>query len=69
MLVSGLCQNNKIKIVRAASVKFDFFCPCFVFQMPKLQFYIYYAMPNAPQNTPNWKRHSAATATRQSAGY
>jgi hypothetical protein len=23
MLVSELCQNNKIKIVRAASVKFD----------------------------------------------
>jgi hypothetical protein len=23
MLVSGLCQNNKIKIVRTASVKFD----------------------------------------------
>jgi hypothetical protein len=34
MLVSELCQNNKIKIVRAASVKFDiyFFLPCFVFQ-------------------------------------
>jgi hypothetical protein len=50
MLVSGLCQNNKIKIVRAASVKFNFFFPWFVFQMPKLQFYICYAIPNAPQH-------------------
>ncbi|CAH1372878.1 unnamed protein product, partial [Tenebrio molitor] len=37
-------------IVRAASVKFNFFFPWFVFQMPKLQFYICYAIPNAPQH-------------------
>jgi hypothetical protein len=27
MLVSGLCQNNKIKIVRTAGVKFDILSP------------------------------------------